>query len=122
MENIQNHKTVQEKEKEFTTTKPRKAVPNAEKHSPDSRTKRVMHYAKTTGITSMAYLRKVKITGESKKFWRYIKSQKQDATGVAPLRSAGKLYPDAAGKAQVLARQFSSPRQTRDINTREPQF
>ena len=47
-------------------------------------------------------------TGNNKPFWSYIKSQKQDSTGVAPLRFEGNLCSDAEGKAKALSEQFSS--------------
>ena len=47
-------------------------------------------------------------TGDTKKFWRYVKAQKQDSAGVAPLRSGGELMSDATGKARVLGDQFAS--------------
>ena len=47
-------------------------------------------------------------TGESRKFWKYIKSKKQDSQGVAPLRTNGQLLADSAGKAQALSDQFCS--------------
>ena len=47
-------------------------------------------------------------TKDSKPFWRYIKSQRQDNTGVAPLKRGGLLHPDSATKAHILNEQFSS--------------
>ena len=47
-------------------------------------------------------------TGDNKLFWRYCKAQRQDSTGVAPLRSVGKLMADATGKAEALGQQFAS--------------
>ena len=46
--------------------------------------------------------------GDSKPFWRYVKAQKQDSQGVAPLRSGNKLLTDSKSKAEVLSTQFSS--------------
>ena len=46
--------------------------------------------------------------GDSKPFWRYVKAQKQDSQGVAPLRSGNKLLSDSNSKAEVLSTQFSS--------------
>ena len=53
--------------------------------------------------------------GNSKPFWRYIKSQRQDVTGVAPLKDAAGIHTDAPSKAESLSRQFSSVF-TRDHN------
>ena len=47
-------------------------------------------------------------TGDSKKFWRYVKAQKQDSQGVAPLRTGTTLHTDALSKAKALSKQFSS--------------
>ena len=44
----------------------------------------------------------------SKPFWRYIKSQKNDNVGVAPLKSQGKLHSEGKDKAEILINQFSS--------------
>jgi len=42
------------------------------------------------------------------KFWQYIKSKKTDNSGVAPIRSEGKLYSDPKSKAQILNTFFQS--------------
>ena len=47
-------------------------------------------------------------SGDTKKFWRYIKAQQQDGNGVAPLRTGTSLHTDAASKAKALSNQFSS--------------
>ena len=44
----------------------------------------------------------------SKPFWKYVKSRKQDNIGVAPLKDKGKLVNDSKGKAELLLQQFSS--------------
>ncbi len=41
-------------------------------------------------------------------FWRYIKSQKQDSFGVAPLKESGVVHSDPLKKAEILNRQFES--------------
>ena len=41
-------------------------------------------------------------------FWRYIKSKKQDNTGVSPLLREGQLATDSRSKAEILLQQFSS--------------
>ena len=53
----------------------------------------------------------------NKNLWRYLKSQKQDHVGVAPLKSDDKLVTDAAGKADILNRQFSSVFTQEQIST-----
>jgi hypothetical protein len=40
----------------------------------------------------------------SKPFWKYIKSKKQDSIGVAPLKDHGKLFNDAKDKADFLVK------------------
>ena len=61
----------------------------------------------------------------SKPFWRYIKSQKNDNVGVAPLKSQGKLHSEGKDKAEILINQFSSVftkhSPTRRPNPRHPQ-
>ena len=47
-------------------------------------------------------------TGNSKPFWRYVKSRKQDKCGVSPLKSNGTLHTDSSSKATILNNQFSS--------------
>ena len=44
----------------------------------------------------------------SKKFWSFIKSQRQENIGVAPLRENGILFSDTSQKAEILNKQFSS--------------
>lgn len=44
----------------------------------------------------------------SKPFWRYMKSKKEDNMGISPLLSMGKLVSDSARKAEILVDQFSS--------------
>ena len=44
----------------------------------------------------------------TKPFWRYIKSKKQDNVGVSPLLKDGKLEVDSKPKAEILLSQFSS--------------
>ena len=41
-------------------------------------------------------------SGDNKRFWRYCRAQRQDTTGIAPLRSGGKLMADSTGKAEAL--------------------
>jgi len=41
-------------------------------------------------------------------FWGYIKCQKMDAGGVAPLKKNGKLYSSSTDKAEILSEQFTS--------------
>ena len=45
---------------------------------------------------------------DSKPFWRYIKSKKQDSIGVSPLKDRGQLTSDSLQKADILLRQFQS--------------
>ena len=44
----------------------------------------------------------------SKSFWRYIKSKRQDNIGTAPLKRKGSLFSDSKDKAQILVEQFRS--------------
>ena len=44
----------------------------------------------------------------SKPFWRYVKSKRQDTIGVAPLKSGGNLHSDSRFKATILNEQFKS--------------
>ena len=39
---------------------------------------------------------------DSKPFWRYVKSKRQDTIGVAPLKSGGNLHSDSRSKATIL--------------------
>ena len=45
---------------------------------------------------------------DSKPFWKYIKSQKQDSVGVAPLKENGTLQSTSKEKARILNNQFKS--------------
>ncbi len=44
----------------------------------------------------------------SKPFWKYIKSKRQENIGVAPLLKQGKLHTDSTTKANILNEQFQS--------------
>ena len=46
--------------------------------------------------------------GDSKKFWNYLKAQRQDSQGVAPLKEGNQLLADALSKDNALGAQFSS--------------
>ena len=54
------------------------------------------------------YLQEV-VCEDSKRFWSYIKHQKQDSNGVSPLKgSDGLLHSDTSSKAEILNNQFHS--------------
>jgi hypothetical protein len=44
----------------------------------------------------------------TKPFWKYVKSRKQDNIGVAPLKERGHLINNSKEKAQIIIKQFSS--------------
>ena len=46
--------------------------------------------------------------GDSKPFYRYVKSKREDNIGVSPLKEDGKLHVTAMKKCGILARQFRS--------------
>ena len=46
--------------------------------------------------------------GNNRPFWKYVKNQKKDASGVAPLKKQGDLYSGSKEKAEILGEQFSS--------------
>ena len=46
--------------------------------------------------------------GNSKPFYRYVKSKKEDNIGVSPLKEDGKLHVSAQKKCEILAAQFRS--------------
>ena len=52
-----------------------------------------------------------------KPFWRYIKSQRTESTGVAPLKDKGIIYSDPSKKSKILANQFSSVFTNDDTDT-----
>ena len=47
-------------------------------------------------------------TNNSKPFWKYIKSRKQDNIGEAPLKKNGSLVCDSKEKAEILLDQWQS--------------
>ena len=58
------------------------------------------------------------ITTNPKRFWSYLKSKRQDAQGVSPLRKAdGLLYSDTESKAEILNEQFHSVYTREDTTT-----
>ena len=44
----------------------------------------------------------------SKPFWRYVKSRRQDNVGVSPLKKMGQFVNDSKEKVQILVEQFQS--------------
>ena len=44
----------------------------------------------------------------TKPFWKYVKSQRQDCFGVPPLKKDGKLNTDSKTKAEILLEEFKS--------------
>ncbi|WAQ98000.1 hypothetical protein MAR_022373 [Mya arenaria] len=56
----------------------------------------------------------------SKPFWRYVKSRRQDSVGVAPLKKAGRLVNNGKEKAQILVDQFKSVFTRDDSNPQLP--
>ena len=52
-----------------------------------------------------------------KKFWGFIKSKRNDSSGVAPLRNEGVLYSENISKANILNEQFTSVFSKEDMNT-----
>ena len=65
---------------------------------------------------------------KDKKFWRYVKHQRQEAQGVAPLKKEGKLVDDPVEKANILNNQFQSvfsprnPLSLKALSTRAANF
>ena len=58
-------------------------------------------------------------SNSNKPFWRYIKSQKTESTGVSPLKDQGKIFSDPLKKAKILANQFKSVFTIDDQNARD---
>ena len=52
-------------------------------------------------------LKKCLEEGDSKQFWNYLKAQRQDSQGVAPLKEKNQPLSDALSKAKALGAQFS---------------
>ena len=46
--------------------------------------------------------------GNTKPFWKYIKSKRQDSSGISPLLGDGKLHSDSQDQANILNQQFCS--------------
>ena len=46
--------------------------------------------------------------GDSKPFWKYVRSKRQDSTGVSPLLKNGVLHTENQSKAEILNDQFVS--------------
>ena len=51
-------------------------------------------------------LNDAEVEDNTKPFWRYIKSQRQDSVGVSPLKHKGQLYSDSKAKAGILQNHF----------------
>ena len=59
----------------------------------------------------------------SKPFWRYIKSKRQNGNGVSPLKENGQLHSDSRRKAEIFTNQFLPqflPRKTPQIYLNYP--
>ena len=60
----------------------------------------------------MRYINNILAEGLEEKstrpFWRFIKSQRTESFGVAPLKEKGQVYSDSGKKASILANQFRS--------------
>ena len=54
--------------------------------------------------------------GDTKPFWRYLKSLKQDAMGLPSLRVGGQLFSASKEKASILLKEFSSVFTIEDIS------
>ena len=53
---------------------------------------------------------------DTKPFWKFIKAQRKDAAGIAPLKRDGQLFSDGPSKADILNSQFSSVFSREDIS------
>ena len=47
-------------------------------------------------------------TGDTKPFWKCVRSQKQEHFGIKALRNSGSLYTDSSSKRESLNKQFKS--------------
>jgi len=56
----------------------------------------------------------------TKPFWNYVKSKKEDNVGIAPLREHGRLITDCKGRAEILLKQFQSVFTKDDVNQQQP--
>jgi len=54
---------------------------------------------------------------DTKPFWRFIKSQRNDCLGIAPLKSGDHLVADASSKAEILNHRFKSVFSKEDTTT-----
>ena len=79
-------------------------------------TKRILRKAEWTHINNI--IDEGLQRNNSKPFWNYIKSKKEDNIGIAPLREHGHLVSDCKGKAEILIQQFKSVF-TKDDNTQQ---
>ena len=73
------------------------------------------YHQETSSLLSKArnqYINKILSEGlenkSQKPFWKYIKSQRTESSGVAPLKEAGEIHSNFAKKASILANQFCS--------------
>jgi hypothetical protein len=60
-------------------------------------------------------------SNDTKSFWKYVKSRKQDNVGVSPIKANGKLHSDSKEKAELINAQFESV-YTREDTTNIPQL
>ena len=48
------------------------------------------------------------LNNNTKPFWKYVKSKRQESRGIAPLKKGTNLISDSKGKAELLLNQFKS--------------
>ena len=67
-------------------------------------------------LANEKYLQEV-VCEDSKRFWSYIKHQKQDSSGVSPLKGTdGLMHSDTSSKAEILNNQFHSVYTKEDLS------
>jgi hypothetical protein len=47
------------------------------------------------------------MNNNTKPFWKYVKSKRQESGGIAPLKKGTVLISDSKGKAELLLNQFN---------------
>jgi hypothetical protein len=73
-------------------------------------------YGAISSAASRSILHEI-VSGLTKKFWRYIKSKKQESSGVATLEVDGCFMEDNKSKAEALNKQFQSVFTDEDTST-----
>jgi hypothetical protein len=110
---IRRKQRLYKKAKKLGTTAARQAY-KQHKHA-TQKCIRQAHDTHVAGILELALTSK-----NPKPFWQYVKSKKQDNTGISPLKRDGQLVSDSLEQAEIINTQFQSVFTDEDVHNIPP--